>query len=265
VRPGRLPGRAGVVRAGPGRRGVGCRPGDPAGRRPALTRRSGAPQTRGETRRTSTRCPAVRPGARRVVSSAGRARGASGAASAIAATPRGGRPGRQIHEYRAYRAQTAEHTVPVAHAGRHPILTRQTGPPPTHSETRGTRRPPVARSAGEGNRPRGERVGPRADLGARYTNTVHIAPIPARGTLPAARQLSSTTTTRITTTSTIPASAGTIGRWRHQNSGWARSRVWWPSGGVPTQSSSSQEERGMAPSSPAGATPTPWGEVASPP
>jgi drug/metabolite transporter (DMT)-like permease len=44
------------------------------------------------------------------------------------------------------------------------------------------------------------------------------------------------------TTSAMPTRAGTIGRCRHQNSGLARSRLWRPSGGVPTQSSSSKPE-----------------------
>jgi drug/metabolite transporter (DMT)-like permease len=39
------------------------------------------------------------------------------------------------------------------------------------------------------------------------------------------RQLSSATTRMITTTTKMPTKAGTIGRWRHQNSGFARSRV----------------------------------------
>jgi drug/metabolite transporter (DMT)-like permease len=57
-----------------------------------------------------------------------------------------------------------------------------------------------------------------------------------------ADQLSAAITTIASTTSAMPTAAGTIGRWRHQNSGLARSRLWRPSGGVPTQSSSSKPE-----------------------
>jgi hypothetical protein len=52
-------------------------------------------------------------------------------------------------------------------------------------------------------------------------------------------QCRSAITTITTTTTRIPAAATLTGRWRHQKSGFARSRVYRPSGGIPTQSSSS--------------------------
>ena len=52
-------------------------------------------------------------------------------------------------------------------------------------------------------------------------------------------QCSSAITSTTITTTTRAAPPNAIGRWRHQNSGSARSRVYRPSGGVPTQSSSS--------------------------